>query len=648
MFLAVLVFTITAGFLFYKTTDKAYAANYTDCSQISSSDTGVCYSDTGRWENVSCQDCTTNKCTHDPGVTGGQSQKCQWVNGLTNNILPVPVKNLTIVEKPIPETCSYQQWASHPINCSLSAVLSFSGTLLEGSATLFAWVINVDNLRTVIAGPSTYQSWQLVRDFLNIAFILVLLYSAFCTILQIEKYSYKKILLTLVIMALLVNFSFPITRFIIDVSNVLMYTLIKDLLGSNAGNTFATISSSTGITEILKPAPENASGVYLISAIVFVFILAITLLAIALMLVIRMVALALLIIFSPLAFVATILPDAGGYSSKWWDNLFRYSFFGPIMIFVIYIATQMIKSNATVFRSMYDRASEQSVQPNIVGSIALFAIPIILLWMGMGVAQSMSIAGAATVMGGAQKFAKWAGKAPFRAAWWGTKKAASATGVPGGLKQKWDSWKDKLNASQKSKEAQIAAHLGVTGATVKDAETRAAEHEKNHESDASLIIKAEAGDAGAALALVKRGKMDDKIYGNFVTNNKDASLKEHVAKKLKKNRVDILIANKLGDTKEVQKAKEAISKKTGRSIGTITDDMAKMHIEREEYGNLSPEDIKSQYWNVIIGKASKTSQNYMKRMFAGLTDEAKEDIGKSMSKNNRTSIDKLRKGGIFI
>ncbi|MDP1619484.1 MAG: hypothetical protein Q8M12_00635, partial [bacterium] len=114
-----------------------------------------------------------------------------------------------------------------PLACSLIVVLHVAGWVLNIAVILFAWIIDAEKLRAILVHPAIFKSWSLVRDFLNIGFILVLLFSAFSTIFQVDKYSYKKILLWLVIMALLVNFSYPITRFIIDVSNTLMYTLLS-------------------------------------------------------------------------------------------------------------------------------------------------------------------------------------------------------------------------------------------------------------------------------------------------------------------------------------------------------------------------------------------------------------------------------------
>src|SRR4030042_7047561 len=66
------------------------------------------------------------------------------------------------------------------------------------------------------------RGWKVIRDICNLFFLLVLLFIAFCTILQIEKSNAKKNLLTLILMALLINFSTPIAIFIFDGSQLAM------------------------------------------------------------------------------------------------------------------------------------------------------------------------------------------------------------------------------------------------------------------------------------------------------------------------------------------------------------------------------------------------------------------------------------------
>ena len=71
-------------------------------------------------------------------------------------------------------------------------------------------------------------------------------------------------------------------------------------------------------------------------------------------------------------------------------------------------------------------AGTQTADSNLIASFAFVIIPIVILWLGLGIAQSMSIAGAGAIVGKAQGFMKnvgnWTARAPFRGAWWGTKK----------------------------------------------------------------------------------------------------------------------------------------------------------------------------------------------------------------------------------
>ncbi len=246
---------------------------------------------------------------------------------------------------PATESCNFF-W--NPISCSLLAVLKVGGWLIDASDQIFQYSIS-PSIFSQVAGNGNraiYDTWAEVRDFLNVAFILVLLFSAFATIFQVEKYSYKKILLWLIIMALLVNFSFPITRFIIDISNSLMYTLLSRLsFGGDPSHIITNITQDSNIKDIIVPQNgTKASVALLLASVIFIFILAITFLALGILLVIRMIALAILIIFSPVAFVGSII----GKGKQWWDYLFKYAFFGPIMIFMLSVAMAVLKNSIKI------------------------------------------------------------------------------------------------------------------------------------------------------------------------------------------------------------------------------------------------------------------------------------------------------------
>ncbi|KKR21840.1 MAG: hypothetical protein UT50_C0003G0021 [Candidatus Moranbacteria bacterium GW2011_GWA2_39_41] len=318
----------------------------------------------------------------------------------------------------------------NPLNlpkCILLGILEMVGWLLSAAAMMFGWVVDADKLSAVISNPAIYTVWTEVRDFINIFFILALLYSAFSIIFQVGgKFGEKKIILTIVLMALLVNFSFPITRFVIDASNSLMYTLLLQFFPANADNPQAiltSISESTGIKDILNPIGDPSFS-QLFASIIFVFILALTFLAMAVLFLIRVVALAILIIASPVAFVESIM---GKDSIGFWDKLFKYAFFGPIMVFVLHIAISTMKAMGEA-----SKLATGAQGDNVITAMAQFSIPLVILWMGMGIAQKMGIEGASAVVGKAQNFAKGTGTSIWK-----------ATSIPGGFKKTMDHYNKK-------------------------------------------------------------------------------------------------------------------------------------------------------------------------------------------------------------
>lgn len=351
--------------------------------------------------------------------------------------------------------------------CFILVMFKFAGWLLILSSSIFSWIIDTNNIKYIISdNTAIYSSWTFVRDILNMAFIMMLLFSAFCTIFQVESYNYKKMLWKIVLMALLVNFSFPIARFIIDASNILMYSLMKPLFetggtGTPAFNSIGIITEGSGLNALIKDDTRNITNTLLLANTVLIFMLAITFLAIGILLLIRLIALAILIIFSPIAFVGSIMPGVSSYASQWWDNLFKYSFFGPIMIFGISIAVKLMTDTANMekIRALSKSAAtaqvgSQATDPTFLGQIGIAAIPIVLLWMVMGVAQKMSIAGAGAVMGAAQKAMKWSGGLPWRGIKTLSRKIdRDYIGVRGTIQ----AWKDRAAELEKTKVGKQAA-----------------------------------------------------------------------------------------------------------------------------------------------------------------------------------------------
>lgn len=342
------------------------------------------------------------------------------------------------------------------VNQLLYAIFGFIGKILSLSGFLLDWVLNPSSFYRVVQSDGVLEMWGTVRDLLNLVFIFILLFSAFCTVFQVEKYHIKKIILTLVIMALLVNFSYPITRFFMDVSNVTMYFILNQAFPDGDGaSKSAMIANLMNISKLLLGNEAQIDGsigttIRLISSIVFMFVMTVSLFIMGVMLLIRIVALTILLIISPAGFVLSAMPFSGvsKYSGQWWDNLFKYSFYGPVQAFFIVMSVKMM----VTFQMPKSLSYDEKDGAGFIVSMLYFIIPIVILWVGMAVSQSMGLAGAGAVVGAGQKFAKWAGMkasgADFAKKTWGAYQSRRKQAEE-------DAWSGKLGRYLGSKQDQL-------------------------------------------------------------------------------------------------------------------------------------------------------------------------------------------------
>jgi hypothetical protein len=316
------------------------------------------------------------------------------------------------------------------------------GWLAAAAAVLFAWVVDAKNISGesgILNATAIKNIWIMTRDTLNMFFILVLLFAAFCTIFQVEKWNLKKVWLNVLINALLVNFSYTIARFIIDISNVMMYYFFTNMFQAQAGGTagasgiMAAIGGASGLAKILIPPGTkliNQSWAFLIMGVIFMFIFAITLLVVAIMFVIRLIALTIIVMFSPIGFVGYIFPSTHKFADDWWSALFKYAFFGPIMAFMMSVSLQMMVAFGQTSTSLTSTAmtnvpaGSSDVDSAWLAKVAFFSVPVIILWVAMGISQKMGIAGASAVVGNAKAFSKAAGM-KFSGANWAKKQWGS-------------------------------------------------------------------------------------------------------------------------------------------------------------------------------------------------------------------------------
>lgn len=295
-------------------------------------------------------------------------------------------------------------------------LLDLEAILANAAASIFVWILDPASFLLIMNNGAFYEIWKIVRDTMNMIFILVLLFSAFATIYQIDKYKYNKILWTVIIMALLVNFSWPIARVVVDFFNSMMYFFVESVFRTSGTRSAGAILSTTDLSSIFLPDREASEWKQIFLAIIVMFIFALTLLMLAITMLVRLIALPVLVMLSPIGFAGMAAPITHKYANDWWSKLFKYASYGPISVFMVLASVKILQNSQSAWKgSMSTAVSTMSANTGDISTAALttlvyFSIPIILFWMAIKSAEKMSneISGLSLQFG--TKISKWAGK----------------------------------------------------------------------------------------------------------------------------------------------------------------------------------------------------------------------------------------------
>lgn len=242
-----------------------------------------------------------------------------------------------------------------------SLYLGISGILLD-----YAVDLTVVHMGTLLNNMDSLRlAWQLFRDAVNMIFIFIVLFIAISIILQVERFGQRKLLVSIIIAALLINFSMFFTRVIVDTSNVLTYQFYKPVrqLSGIAAATGDDPTKPSGVIgfaaafmdlmhlqtlykelsdpgKILQPLEMDFRIItYQLLGSVFFVITAFVFTTAALFFVLRFVTIVLLLVSSPLAFIGMILPKGENISTRWWGYLWDtfWSVYYMILISISYL-----------------------------------------------------------------------------------------------------------------------------------------------------------------------------------------------------------------------------------------------------------------------------------------------------------------------
>lgn len=232
-----------------------------------------------------------------------------------------------------------------------------------------------------VGGPA-YNAWVVMRNFANVAFVIVFLLIIFSQLTGygVSNYGVKKMLPRLVIAAILVNISFFVCQVAVDLSNILGYSLksLFDSIGTliQPAGTVSGDATGNGIGIAAIVAAVLVGGVTLLFSITVPIVLAVVLalLMIVLILLGRTALIILLLIISPLAFVAYLLPNTEDWFKKWYKLFFSLLLLFPIIAVVF-------GASGLAGKIIYDSASGDMIRQLMgvgVAAIPLFVVPSLL------------------------------------------------------------------------------------------------------------------------------------------------------------------------------------------------------------------------------------------------------------------------------
>lgn len=287
----------------------------------------------------------------------------------------------------------------------LDGLKGIASWILGFSADILSYVMGDDFNSTIIGHPFVQTGWEINRDIANMFFIVILIMIAAGTILRLESYGVKRLLPSLIIIALLINFSNVLVGFVVDISQIFMSYFLEPFDDTSLATRLVNTANFDQMfkAQIIGDADSvdnwTEIGVILFAKFLdFLMLLyaALILLGLALLYVVRIVVLWIVAILAPIAFISWILPATRGRVwNQWWDTLIKWSIFGPIATFFLFLAASIMEGMASFADSAPTRSSYTANLGGFWGDGSFFlqaAATFILLTLSVKI--GMSSAGA--------------------------------------------------------------------------------------------------------------------------------------------------------------------------------------------------------------------------------------------------------------
>jgi len=274
-------------------------------------------------------------------------------------------------------------WLIGSVITAITAVLKLLLWLVIGA---FNWFLTPTNFGGYVNFVQKTGLWSLVRDFGNIGLILASVFMAVATILGIKEYNWEKLLLKIVGVALLINFSLVICGMFVDLSNFLTTYFLTLGGGMRLWEMISQIITKISCAFSASKANWNFAmgatvGLLLTGTFLFQFF------GLLLFVVTRVVILWLTLITSPLAFVAFVFPGKGKENAMWstWKNYFIQAIVSlPVIAFTLYFIVLILDRLSLSLRDQLNEA-------NFIVLLSYAILTVVLVQAVRVVAKSLGV-----------------------------------------------------------------------------------------------------------------------------------------------------------------------------------------------------------------------------------------------------------------
>ena len=251
------------------------------------------------------------------------------------------------------------------------------------------------------AAQAFTAGWTQTRNLANMLVVLAFVIIGISTALRIREYEAKKMLLPLIVVALLINFSGLFCGLIIDASNLTMKGLTMG--AASMGTGFMTNVQTMGNKAICAQAVAGNMWGYIAADVMFSIVyvaIAICFIYLAFMLLARYAVLGILYMLSPLAFVfwAFPFPKAKELWNQWWSHFIKWSFIGVGICFFLWLAQMILAQyQSTMFPPVVVDLSAASSP--FWGTVFYLFVVLMVIFVGIKISTKSSAIGAAAVIG---------------------------------------------------------------------------------------------------------------------------------------------------------------------------------------------------------------------------------------------------------